>query len=183
MKKDTPAPTIVHLSGIPACGKSTYGKWLEQEKGFLHLDFDKLLQGEGTSGKLALIRILQTNGSRSFIETIRKTVHPAALDWGFPPNNLPLVRNLQEEGVKVWWFDGDREAARQAFIRREAARQAFIREGDVSVETLDRQMALIERHWAKIMEIVGSRVIKTLRKDGSYLSSESIFTQMFGVGT
>src|SRR5882762_3106845 len=34
-------PTPLFLSGIPASDKSTYGKWLERAKGFMHLDVEK----------------------------------------------------------------------------------------------------------------------------------------------
>jgi hypothetical protein len=162
--------SIVHLCGIPGCGKTTYARWLERQKGFLHLDFDKLLNGQGPEDQLRLVQALQTKGPKLFVATVRRARRSIAIDWGFPPNSLPLVEALQQEGVLVWWFDGDREAARQSFIKR----------GDVSVGALDRQMALIQEVWLQIMTVVGPNVINALNRDGSYLPPEEIFEQMFG---
>jgi shikimate kinase len=33
------------VCGIPGSGKTTYCRWLAQQKGFDHLDFDELLSG------------------------------------------------------------------------------------------------------------------------------------------
>jgi hypothetical protein len=52
---------IVHVCGIPGSRKSSYCKWLEGQKEFLHLDFDELLRGLGTPHKLSLIALLQKN--------------------------------------------------------------------------------------------------------------------------
>jgi len=82
MKSKISKSTVIHISGIPGCGKTTYGRWLEEEKNFLHLDFDKLFHGQGADTKVALVQILQsTVGSpKSFIRALRKTGQPTVLD-------------------------------------------------------------------------------------------------------
>ena len=34
-------PSSLLLAGLPATGKSSFGNWLEENKGYFHLDFDE----------------------------------------------------------------------------------------------------------------------------------------------
>jgi hypothetical protein len=34
-------PNSLLLAGVPATGKSSFGNWLEEQKGYLHFDFDE----------------------------------------------------------------------------------------------------------------------------------------------
>jgi hypothetical protein len=161
----------VLVSGIPASGKSTYAHWLEETKGFMHLDFDVLLRGEGPEHKLALVRALQptVESLASFVEGLRRVRSLIVIDWGFPPNCLPMVSAFQHHGVALWWFDGDREAARRSFIRR----------GDVAITAFNWQMRSIEQRWSKIKAVIGKHMIRTVKPDGSYMPQEKIFQLMF----
>src|SRR6266481_3695643 len=116
MKQKTASRNIL-VAGIPGSGKSTYCQWLEQEKGFLHLDFDELLQGRGTEPKLELIRCL-SHTAETFVGVISKLDQPIAIDWGFPPGYLSLVNLFRLNGFAIWWLDGDRDAAKASFIQR-----------------------------------------------------------------
>lgn len=159
---------LILLSGIPASGKSTYGEWLAREKGFIHLDVEHgVLQRAGL--KELWDRIFTEGISVApFIEGVRQFAVPVAIDWGFPPQCLPTVRAFHQHGVATWWFDGDREAARRAFIRR----------GTVSVADLDVQMRLIAERWAEITSFFGTRVINTINRDVTYIPPEQIFQHM-----
>jgi len=44
----TSALQNILVAGIPGSGKTTYCQWLEQQKGFLHLDIDELSKENGT---------------------------------------------------------------------------------------------------------------------------------------
>src|SRR5215813_9378126 len=57
----------------------------------------------------------------------------SALDWGFPVRCLPLVKELQAEGVRLIWFDGDRNRARTVFQER----------GGLALSDFDAQVAAI----------------------------------------
>lgn len=160
---------IVHVCGIPGSGKTSYCEWLERQKGFLHLDFDQLLRGLGTQTKLSLIALLQGNPD-AFISRLSQEGQFTVIDWGFPLSMLPRVRWFQQKGTATWWFDGDREAARQAFIKR----------GTVSLEAFRVQMDSIEKNWRAIKEIVGTRIIKTVSPGPTHATPEWIFDQMFG---
>jgi hypothetical protein len=72
--------------------------------------------------------------------------------------------------VPVWWFDGDRAAARKAFIHRSPE----------SVETLNTQMMALDQYWRHIEPIIQESTIMTVSADGTYLRPEVIFGRMFG---
>jgi hypothetical protein len=162
---------IVLISGIPASGKSCYGQWLEIEKGFIHLDVEQ----NGVLAQTGLMAewtaIFASGGSVTpFVVALRKLGKPVTIDWGFPPYWLSVVDALKAEGVEIWWFDGDRQAARESFVKR----------GTVQVAALDRQMAAIDGAWPEIKRVFGSHVINTVSTGGSYLKPEAIYRRMFG---
>jgi hypothetical protein len=161
---------IVHICGIPGSGKTTYCEWLEREKGFLHLNFDRLFHGCGTQSKLALINILRQGPAARFVSELFKRGQSTAIDWGFPLTNLCIVRQLQDEGVDIWWFDGDRAAARQAFAHRDP----------LCLANFDSQLSSIEKEWAQIQEIIGDRVVETVTPGPVHTKPDRIFEQMFG---
>lgn len=164
-----PAGTILHLSGIPGSGKTTYSQWLEKEKGFKHLEFDKLLTGRGNRDDLVLIQ--KVNLPKAFIDAVKLGGRPTVLDWGFRPyHDFDRVRAVSQEGVIPWWFEADVQAARNSFQRR----------GDVDIGMFEIQMSAVGSRWPEMQHLFNGRVIKALQADGSFLSAEEIFEQMFG---
>jgi hypothetical protein len=161
---------IVLLCGIPGSGKTTYSRWLAQQKAFDHLDFDELLSGTGTPTQLKLIGLLKTS-PRDFVHKLSRRA-PTVIDWGFSLASIALIRELQQRGISVWWFDGDREAALQSFIAR----------GTVSLEAFRNQMGAIEKGWNQIKAVIGNRVINAVAAGPTHLAPEKIFVEMFGSG-
>jgi len=174
MKSNTVTPSnngeILLLCGIPGSGKTTYCKWLAQQKRFDHLNFDELLSGIGPPKHLQLVELLKTS-AKEFVHKVSRGGR-TVIDWGFPLACIGLVRELEQRGVSVWWFDGDREAALQSFTAR----------GDVPVEAFRIQMAAIEQGWSQIKDIVKGRTIKTVAAGPTHLASEEIFLEMFRSG-
>jgi len=155
------------VCGIPGFLKTIYSNWLAQQKGFNHLDFDELLSGRGSPRQLELIGLLKTS-PKGFVHKLSRRGR-TVIDWGFPPVNIALVRALQERGISVWWFDGDREAALQSFTAR----------GTVSLDAFRIQMDAIEEAWNQIKEIIGNRIINAVTAGPTYLASEKIFVEMY----
>lgn len=160
----------VLVCGIPGSGKTTYCEWLAREKKFLHLDFDQLLNGNGTPLKLSLVALLRRN-PKDFVEELSRKSQLTVIDWGFPMESLPVVHFLKESGFTIWWFDGDRAAARRAFANR----------GTVSMEAFQAQMESIKRHWSQIEEVVGGNVIMSIGVGPTHVTAERIFAEMFGL--
>ena len=123
---------FIVVSGVPGTGKSTYASWLHQTYGFVHQDVDR--QGLPSASVL--------------------TQRPLVVDWGFPANEpgltdcIALIRSWKTTGAKVWWFDGDREAALESFLKR----------GTVPKQSWDYQMQGINDNWSKIEAAIDGRV-------------------------
>jgi hypothetical protein len=155
------------VCGIPGSGKTKYCEWLEREKGFLHLDVDKLSDGKGTPTKLALFGLLNRDIG-AFISEVSKRDGSVVIDWGFPMTSLPIVQLLRKLGFEVWWFDGDRLAAEQAFTNR----------GTVSLEAFRIQMKSIEACWTQVEKLAGRRIIKAVSAGPAHAPPECLFEEM-----
>jgi hypothetical protein len=163
-------PYRILVAGIPGSGKTTYCRWLEREKGFLHLDFDELFNNRGTEQKLALVRQLK-HTAEAFILALRSEDQPIVIDWGFPPALLTLVSCFAANGMTPWWFDGDHAAARESFLHR----------GTGPIENFNTQMDFIEKEWRSIEKVVEDNIIKTVSAGPTYASTEYIYGRMFPV--
>lgn len=136
------------LAGIPASGKSTFGRYLQREHGFVHLDIE-------ISGVLRHWSLDTSWGSvlsgspRTFVEALNSLGRNVAVNWGFPVHCTAIVGALLEEGLEGWWFDGDRRAARELFIGRRTA----------PVSAFDDQVAAIEGSWACIAPLFFNRIV------------------------
>jgi len=152
------------ISGIPGCGKSTFGRWMESAHGYRHVDME-----HGGLDRDGLHKVWDDYHSGSdtvsFPRALSTFKVPVILDWGFPVEFLPVVDRMKSGGVNLWWFDGARSAARELFCQRKT----------VPVENFDRQVASISAHWDKIAAVFAGRIIKILSPDGSRLSHEVIY--------
>lgn len=164
------------IAGIPASGKSTFGKWLADTKGFLHVDMelpDTEPYSWGRNGLREEWEAFWKGLDRdSFIREIKGRASSVVLNWGFPPNPavLPVVSKLKAGGVRLWWFDGDWLAARVLFASR----------GTKPVSDFDCQFALISAAWAQIESLVGEHVIRSVQPDGSFMDNAQIFSRIIG---
>ena len=154
------------ISGIPASGKSTFCRWLEEKKGFLHLDVEK----PGVLDRYGLATAWDTLFDAGatpapFIEALEKFKRPVVIDWGFPPECLHTVRKLFDSGVMLWWFAADWAVARRKFeLRRYPHVQAF-----------DIQIRKIKDALPEINALFGSHKEYTLASTGIYTPPETIW--------
>jgi hypothetical protein len=120
---------FVLLTGIPGTGKTTLGNYLRDERGFEHLDFET-----------EQLRRYLPNGvdlDTSQVAQLKREGRDVVISWGFSPHKqVAAVVALRDLGFRWIWFDGDRVAARRAFLNR----------GNKREERLDRQLARIEAH-------------------------------------
>jgi hypothetical protein len=162
------APPRILVAGIPASGKTSYSAWLEREQGFLHLDLDELEKGNGTEKNLDLRDCLRHSAER-FLRVVSEVPQPIVLDWGFPPTLLTLADCLNQNGFAIWWFDGDRQVARESFIRR----------ATVPIDAFDIQMKSIEEYWQRIQNVFDENLIYTVSDGPNYATPEYIYSRMF----
>jgi hypothetical protein len=116
-----------------------------------------------------LFHEVESSGSQQFIIELLERGAPVCLGWGFPPRCLWIVRRLADAGVNVWWFDAEPEVAKKHFLHR----------GDVPETAFDEQIANIKASREAIMELFGDRVISALNADGTHVSCEQIYAQVF----
>src|ERR1700694_4522111 len=137
------------ISGIPASGKSTFCRWLEEKKGFLHLDVEKTevldQHGLGTAWN----DLFDASATPApFIEALENFKRPVVIDWGFPPEHFNTVRKLSGGGVMLWWFAADWTVARRKF---QLHRYPHVQDFDI-------QIRKIEAALPEINELFGSHV-------------------------
>jgi len=165
------AEPVLLLSGIPGSGKSTFGRWLQERRGFAHVD----MEADGLDAhdlRRAWQVFLGDPSSRDFCRQLFSLPRPVALDWGFPVTCLPLVRALQQQGIRAWWFTGDRLFAR---INFQTAKKSDPR-------LFDRQYADISAHWSEISPMFADRVVRTIRQDGSCVSCDQVLQKLVKKG-
>jgi hypothetical protein len=157
------------ISGIPASGKSTFCRWLEDKKGFLHLDVEKpcVLDRYGLATAWATLFDAGTSAA-PFVQALEKFKRPVTIDWGFPPECLDTVRKLFEGGVMLWWFAADWTVARRKFQLRRYPH----------VQDFDIQIRKIEAALPEINALFGSHVEYTLPSTGIYTPPDKIWESM-----
>ncbi len=159
------------ISGIPASGKSTFCKWLEEEKGFLHLDVEEpgALDWYGLATAWNALFVPGASAA-SFLGALDGFHRPVAIDWGFPPENLSAVRNLFDGGVMLWWFAADWAVARRKFAERGNHKG--------STDAFDIQIQKIEAALPEIDALFGFHRVYALPSTGIYPPPEESWKDM-----
>jgi len=111
---NVPEECFLLLAGIPAVGKSSFGRYLAREHAFAHYDLECHPRGWPHPEQ----KRLWDSSRKAFIAKL-KTLHKrVALDWGFPANVVLWVDELLAEGVQLIWFEADIAKARELFQQR-----------------------------------------------------------------
>ncbi len=157
------------FSGIPASGKSTFCRWLEEKKGFLHLNVeeDGVLDRHGLAAEWLALFGAGTSAA-SFVQALDRFRRPVVIDWGFPPEHLDTVRKLFDGGVMLWWFAADWAVARRKFKER----------GRLPVGLFDIQIRKIEAALPDINAFFRSLVEYALPSTGIYTTPDKIWKSM-----
>jgi hypothetical protein len=140
------------ITGIPGTGKTEVGNFLKNIHHFKHVDFED---------SVSLNRFVADP-----VDFIKSELQGCdiVISWGFVPvdGQINIVKYLQSIGFKLIWFDGNREAARRAFIKR----------GTVSVDLLDIQIKRIND--SQVISIINPIIINTFDENGEFKPLESI---------
>jgi hypothetical protein len=125
-----PERIVILLSGIPATRKSTFAQYLTRKHGFAHYDLEHHPQGWPHPE----LKNAWDTSRRTFIARLCQCHNRVVLDWGFPVHCFSWVKELRDCGVRLIWFDGDIDRARQEFVKR----------GGIDPARFDEQVAAIK---------------------------------------
>ncbi len=161
-------PSSLFLAGVPATGKSSFGNWLEEQKDYLHLDFDEedIVQQQGFGQEQQLL--WHQHQIEPLLQALIARHQPIVLTWGFAPHFLPTVTHMLTWGFVPIWFTAARDTARQAFIQR----------GRIDVKYFDQYMALMTPLEQEIIAVFGGHVLQPLQDDGTRLPFSAIYAQL-----
>lgn len=155
----------IFLAGIPASGKSYFGRWLEAEHGYLHIDAEIPNELERLSLRDSWNEACNTHNCSHFAEVLRECGKPIVFNWGFPVGCLPLAVALKRTGFSVWWFDADVSAARTAYIA-----------GGKSVQDFDIQVRDIQVNMIEIVTQLTPNTIFALTAAGNRMTPSKILS-------
>src|SRR6266536_2590279 len=106
------------ITGVPGSGKTTIGNYLQEKYGFLHLNIEEWSSWDQSLSKLR--DFFLGNKIVEFIGEAEQINNKIVITWGFMPGDSDnTILELIRLGFKMIWFDGDRNAAREAFVKRE----------------------------------------------------------------
>lgn len=105
--------TMLLFSGIPATGKSTLGRHLATNHGFVYFDMEN-----PKTWPYPNLHSVWDRSRHDFVAELSRLSKRVVLDWGFPPDFLNWVLELKSCGVHLVWFEGDIETARLHFRER-----------------------------------------------------------------
>jgi hypothetical protein len=111
---DPPNNNLLLLSGIPASGKSSLGRYLAREHTYAHYDLECYPHGWPHPE----LKLLWDSSHVDFVTQLRTRHRRIVLDWGFPPLLMQWVDELLTIGVRLVWFAADVHKARTLFIQR-----------------------------------------------------------------
>jgi len=158
-----PEQTVILLAGIPATGKSTFARHLVREHGFAHYD----LECNPRSWPIPELKEVWDVDRTAFATRIRQAHARVVLDWGFPVSCLHWVQKLREQNVRLIWFDGHIDRAREIFVQR----------GGIDVTCFDKQVAELQQ--AGCPRSLNCLIIPALTASGHLLDPNQIESKIF----
>ena len=148
------------ISGVPCCGKTYFGDWLRDNKGFAHVNLEA---HDGFSQ-----HVIGSNLQKAFAPWIASVSSNVVVTWGFLPNEscFGIIKGFMKNGFAAWWFDANHDVARKQYIERDGE-EATCRFFDVQVQRLRDSRAAID-------SLYNGRRVETLTDQGR-MGVEQIF--------
>jgi predicted kinase len=180
----------VILWGVPGAGKSTFARWLRDTRGYVYVDNDqvaKTLASRPPDSAWAALTPMErawtalTRGRISpeaFIRAAVEVGRPVVVEYGMFANQAGVdgLRQLREQGAEPWWFDGDRQAAKDAWREENHKSSRPFVDGD-----WDRVVGVIEANWAMLTDFFGPRILRTVEPGPAHLEPEEIQATMTAI--
>jgi hypothetical protein len=150
------APSLLLITGIPACGKSNFTRWLAAVHDYLRFPTGDEPNSDPSAFLAELDRALEGNDK-------------VVMDWGIPAGALTWADQevVKKRGFTGWWFDGDRVASLQKFEERRAKG-----EHEAELRHFYLYMYQVEEYWHQYQALCGGRRLDVILPGPSLLSNE-----------
>lgn len=148
---------LILIAGIPGTGKTYMGNFLAKHHGFKHFDVE--------AGDLH--RRLWCDPSNT-IDYFLEGAGDVVVTWGLAPDpyQTEIVDKFKKRGLKLVWFDGNRDAALREYIKRGSP-----------VEDFHAQMGRIEGFKENLDSLKPIR-IDSFDKNGKFKPPEVILEEI-----
>jgi len=154
---------VLHVSGIPATGKSSFCRYLAREHGFAHYDLECFPRGWPHPELMYIWR----SGPTDFVSKLRELHVNVVIDWGFPVDCVNVVHGLRNAGVRLIWFQGNIQHARKLFVER----------GGIDPKAFDIQVANIAKRGLPVG--LEATIVDALTPKGAVRSMKVIYKHIF----
>ena len=164
---------ILFICGIPASGKSSFGKFLKDKHGFYYVDMENSpWPDEGIHNVWNLIFTFPGEDKRvlNFINELKQKSAMVVLDLGFPihDNYFKIVPSLKSFGCWIVWFECDENIARERYTKRDSR----------PIEWFNTQMTNIKNGWETIEDKIDPIKINVLKADKSGKTEEELYSEL-----
>lgn len=155
------------ISGMPACGKTTFGKWLEEKYGYKHFDFEKirpslLEQHPSEMGEFVNLRI-----PKKLIDSLIREGAPIVFNWGFPVSRIDTAASIANQILPVW-FCAEPAIAEKRFKKR----------GGQPVSEFREQVSDLSIHKVRLDAVFRGNTIEMIDGSGSFLEFGTAFQRI-----
>lgn len=166
---------VIFICGIPASGKSSFGKFLENKHGYFYIDMEHNPWPDENIHKIWDL-IFQQLGDESrissFLDSLETKGEKVVLDLGFVPNDAYywIVATLKKYGCRVIWFNCSYNIAKKRFLNRKTS---------PPLELFELQIERIKNNWGIIASMVDPEVVEVTAENGSDKTKIQIYEEIF----
>lgn len=162
---------IILLCGMPASGKSTFGKYLQDKHGYTYISMEDNVWPDKKMQSLwndVFEPKSQYRKVEMFIRYLQEYYENVVLDWGFPMTQIRLVQLLKRHGCEIIWFSCSVPIARERYIKRKDGRL---------ISDFDTQIKNIEENNDVLIKELDPKVIDVLNKDKTEKTIKQIYSE------
>jgi hypothetical protein len=177
-------PALLIVWGMPGSGKSAYSQWTSREMGSAHVDTDALINRQPhertrlEQGWYATFTRQMTPAA--FMSLARSHGRPVVVEFGLWANadNIRLLADLHNVGAELAWFEGDRLAAKDSWLRENQARGRYLPDG-----LWDDVVAMMDTNRQLLIQVFGlPRMLRTVESGPVHALAETIHAAIFRAG-
>ncbi len=171
---------LLILWGVPGAGKSTFARWLVAEKRFDHVDTDIVIGSNRASTLLERAWADVGLSAEAFVATAQAHPRPVVVEFGMYANadGMRLLNRLRGLGVEPWWFDGDRTAAKDAWLEENRKSGRAFEDGK-----WDEVVAVVNQNWRLIEDNLAERVLRTIESSGYHVPPAETYRRIAAIRT